>query len=105
MTLAKRGCRLTPTADAQELERRLLAASEGLYQARRRLCHAREVVRDAEKALLEARLAFESAALEVAERAEVLEGLQAERAPDHTRRDPSRATADVCCAYERVLNR
>jgi hypothetical protein len=92
MTLAKRGCRLTPTptAGAQELERRLFAAGEGLYQARLRLCHAREVVRGAEKALLEARLAFESAALEAAERAEVLEGLQAERARLST---PKRAIA------------
>src|SRR5262245_43400666 len=79
MTLTKRAGRPTLTADARELERRLFAAGEGPHQARLRLCRAREVVRDAEQALLAARCALESAALEAAARAELLEGLQTER--------------------------
>jgi hypothetical protein len=78
MTTAKSGYAPIQVGDALELERRLFAAGEELHQARLRLRRARDVVRDAEEALLTARQTFEESALQAAEHAEILEGLQAE---------------------------
>jgi CHAD domain-containing protein len=90
MTMANRGYGPIQTADAMELERRLFAAGEELHQARLRLRRAREVVRNAEEALLAARLALELAALQAAEHAEILECLQAEIVRLSPREHPAR---------------
>jgi hypothetical protein len=89
MTTAKRGYEPTQAGDVLELERRLFAAGEALHQARRRLRRARDVVRDAEEALLAARQAFEQSALQAAEHAEILEGLQAETLRLSLRKHPA----------------
>jgi phosphoenolpyruvate carboxylase len=90
MTTAKRGYEPFQAGDALELERRLFAAGEELHQARLRLRRARDVVRDAEKALLAARQTLEESALQAAEHAEILEGLQAEIVRLSPRTHPTR---------------
>jgi hypothetical protein len=106
MTTAKRGYEPSQAADARELERRRIATGEKLHQARMRLRRAREVVRDAEEVLLAARQAFELAALQAAEHAEILEGLQAEimRICQHELPAPSvrlGVARDVCSTHSR----
>jgi hypothetical protein len=107
MTTAKRGYEPTQAGDALELERRLFAAGEALHQARLRLRRTRDVVRDAEEALLAARQALEQSALQAAEHAEILEGLQAETLRLSPRKHPARLVrlGVATDAYGCALNR
>jgi hypothetical protein len=58
------------------VERRLALAGDELQRARCRLHHNHEAVRAAEEALMACRLAWEEAALRVAELADIVESLQ-----------------------------
>jgi hypothetical protein len=59
-----------------ELDRRLARAGDELQRARCHLHHNHEAIRAAEEALIVCRLAWEEAALRVAEIADIVESLQ-----------------------------
>lgn len=77
MSAARQDPRRTPRSpDRTELERRLARACDELQRARCQLHHTHEAVLAAEEVLLARRLAWEAAALRVAELADIVESLE-----------------------------